>query len=106
MDRVIARVPGERSRQDDLADAGHARRDRRHEHARRVPRLSAGCVDSRPRRPDGRGPRKRRSVAVLEAEAVLALALVEGANASGGELERMARVGGKALEGVPPGYSA
>ena len=105
---VVALVARQRRREEDLAHPRDLGRDRRHEHARGVARLAAGRVHPGARDRQDAGA-ELASVGVGEAERlgfVIALALVEDADAPRGDLERGARRRGKAREGSGAGIVA
>src|ERR1019366_5055530 len=97
VDRVVARVAGERRRQDDLGDPGHLRGDGRHDDARRVPGLAARRVDSGAS--DGPDAHAQRDARFFVAEPRVALVHVDRAAPRGRELHGAPHVGREPVEG-------
>ena len=95
-DRVVVSSPASGVARTMSVDAGDARRDRAHQHARRVARLAAGRVDADARRGDGRAGRARSPPRMRKP----ARAGARGKRAMrvGGELEGFADVGREARE--------
>ncbi len=104
VDRVVALVAGKGRREDDLLDASHGGRDRRHEDARRIPRLASGRVDSGAG--DGQDAEPEGDPRLFVPKAGVALVLVKGADARRRELHRGAHVRREAREGGGAGVLA